>query len=158
MTRFTSQPCKVKGASNYPAFSSVCLFSFKYYYEAFVMCAATSDILIFFTHKELRPQRHPNTLFDTSTAPQIKKQKKKLRNTVAPWFMSVQLWHQHCPPTISFPFAIKWFYFFKHISHVDSCCIMYDCVHQLCNAIQGMTIYNLFDPQSFTLFNQKLFL
>lgn len=35
---------------------------------------------------------------------------------------------------------------------------MYDCVHQLCNAIQAMTIYNLFDSQSLTLFNQKLFL
>lgn len=35
---------------------------------------------------------------------------------------------------------------------------MYDFVHQLCNAIQAMAIYNLFDSQSPTLFNQKLFL
>lgn len=35
---------------------------------------------------------------------------------------------------------------------------MYDFVHQLCNAIQAMAIYNLSDSQSPTLFNQKLFL
>lgn len=50
------------------------------------------------------------------------------------------------------------YYFFKHISHVDSWYIMYDCVHQLCNAIQAMAMYYLFDSQSPTLFNQKLFL
>lgn len=31
-------------------------------------------------------------------------------------------------------------------------------MHQLCNAIQAATIYNLFDSQSCTLFNPNLFL
>lgn len=90
-----------------------------------------------------------------------KKRKRKVRYA---WFIRVQPWHQHCPTGISFLLALKWFenpsciILFKHISHVDSWYIMYDCVHQLCNAIQAMTIYYLFDSQSRTLFNPKLFL
>lgn len=65
------------------------------------------------------------------------------------------------PTGISFLFALKWFenpsciILFKHISHVDSRYIMYDCVHQLCNAIQAMTMDYLFDSQSSALFKPK---
>lgn len=125
-------------------------------YDFWVMCLFTSDILIFSTFGSWDPKGTLAVKMCFRCGG-----KGKVRYA---WFIPVRPWHHHCPTGISFLFALKWFedpsciILFKHISHVDSWYIMYDCVHQLCNAIQAMTIYYLFDSQSCALFNPKLFL
>lgn len=120
------------------------------------MCLFTSDILIFSTFGCRDPK-------GTRAVKMCLRCGKKGKVWYA-WFIPVRPWHHQRPTGFSFLFALKWFenpsciILFKHISHVDSWHIMYDCGHQLWKAIQDMTIYYWFDSQSCALFNPKLFL